>query len=41
MQFHDELLKLGPIPVELLRATLLDQPITPDYTTQWKFNAGH
>jgi len=41
MQFHDELLKLGPIPVEMLRATLLDQPIAPDYTTQWKFNAGH
>ena len=40
MAFHDELLKLGPVPVELLRATLLELPLTPDYTTQWKFDGG-
>ena len=38
MHFHDALLKLGPIPVELLRASLLDLPLTPDYTAQWKFD---
>ena len=38
MQFHDALLKLGPIPVELLRASLLDLPLTPDFTAKWKFD---
>lgn len=38
-QFHDTLLKLGPIPVELLRASVLDLPLTPDYSAQWKFDA--
>jgi hypothetical protein len=40
VQFHDALLKLGPIPVELLRASLLDLPLTPDYAAQWKFDGG-
>ena len=39
-QFHDELLKLGPVPVELLRANLLDLPLMPDYKTQWRFDGG-
>jgi len=39
-QFHDALLKLGPVPVELLRANLLDLPLMPDYKTQWKFDGG-
>ena len=38
LQFHDALLKLGPIPVELMRASVLNLPLTPDYTTQWKFD---
>ena len=37
-QFHDALLKLGPIPVELMRASVLNLPLTTDYTTQWKFD---
>ncbi len=37
--FHDTLLHLGPIPVELLRASLLKQPLTPDFKTTWKFDA--
>jgi uncharacterized protein (DUF885 family) len=39
-QFHDAILKFGPIPVELIRASLLQQPLTPDYRTQWKFDDG-
>ncbi len=39
-QFHDALLKLGPVPVELLRANLLDLPLMPEYKTQWKFDGG-
>lgn len=38
MQFHDALLKLGPIPVELLRTSVLGLPLKPDYTAQWKFD---
>ena len=38
-QFHDALLKLGPIPVELARASLLQQPLSPAFKTQWRFDA--
>jgi uncharacterized protein (DUF885 family) len=38
MQFHDAILKLGPLPVELLRAALIKAPLTADYQTQWKFD---
>ena len=37
-QFHDAILKLGPIPVELIRASLIKQPLAPDFKTQWKFD---
>jgi uncharacterized protein (DUF885 family) len=37
-QFHDAVLKLGPIPVELIRASLLRQALPPDFKTQWKFD---
>ena len=36
-QFHDAILKLGPIPVELIRASLLKEPLPPGFKTQWKF----
>jgi len=39
-QFHDTVLTLGPIPVELVRASLNDLPLTADYAAQWKFDAG-
>jgi len=39
-QFHDAVLTLGPIPVELIRASLLKQPLKADFKTQWKFDAG-
>ncbi|HEY2572761.1 MAG TPA: DUF885 family protein [Verrucomicrobiaceae bacterium] len=40
-EFHDEILKLGPIPVELIRASLLRQSPGADFKTQWKFDAGN
>lgn len=36
-EFHDSLLKLGPIPVELVRASLLGLPLEPGTRTTWKF----
>jgi uncharacterized protein (DUF885 family) len=36
-QFHDAILKGGPMPVELVRARLMGQPLTRDYTPRWKF----
>lgn len=36
-QFADAVLHEGPMPIELLRADLENLPLTPDYTTQWKF----
>jgi uncharacterized protein (DUF885 family) len=36
-EFHDEVLRLGRLPVELIRAELLSLPLTPGYRTQWRF----
>lgn len=36
-EFHDAVLRENSIPIELLRAKLLKQELTPGYTTQWKF----
>jgi hypothetical protein len=36
-QFHDALLKEGPIPIELIRARLANQSLTKDYRSQWRF----
>ncbi|MCH7871695.1 MAG: DUF885 domain-containing protein [Planctomycetes bacterium] len=36
-EFHDAILKLGAIPGEMLRASLVDVPLTPDYEPQWQF----
>lgn len=38
-QFHDDILHLGPIPIELVRASLIKQPLTHDFKTSWKFDA--
>ncbi|UCE42292.1 MAG: DUF885 family protein [Candidatus Aminicenantes bacterium] len=35
--FHDAALREGSIPVELLRAKMIDQELIPDFTAQWKF----
>jgi uncharacterized protein (DUF885 family) len=36
-EFHDAVLQGGPMPIELVRARLLELPLTPDYATRWKF----
>ena len=36
-EFHDRILRLGRIPVEMVRATLLDLELTRDYPTTWRF----
>ncbi len=36
-EFHDALLHEGPMPIELLRADLTREKLTPDYATNWKF----
>ena len=35
--FHDRLVKLGPIPVDLIRHSYLDTKLTADYQSSWKF----
>lgn len=35
--FHDAILKENGIPIEMVRALLTDQDLTPDYTPSWKF----
>jgi hypothetical protein len=39
-QFHDQILQGGRMPVEMVRAMLLKQPLPKDYRTSWKFYAG-
>lgn len=36
-QFHDAVIKENLIPVEMIRATLINQPLTRDFSTSWKF----
>lgn len=36
-EFHDRILRLGRIPVELVRATLLELEPRPDYPVSWRF----
>jgi uncharacterized protein (DUF885 family) len=35
--FHDAILQGGSIPVELVRARLMNTPLTRDYAAQWRF----
>lgn len=37
-QFHDAVLRAGPIPLELLRAELLGLKLTPDFPVTWRFD---
>jgi hypothetical protein len=39
-QFHDAILREGSIPVELVRARLIGQPLSRDFATTWKFYEG-
>jgi uncharacterized protein (DUF885 family) len=36
-QFHDAILSLNAMPVEMVRAILTQQPLTEDYKTNWRF----
>ncbi len=36
-QFHDAVIQLNAMPVEMVRAILTNQPLTENFTTSWKF----
>ena len=36
-EFHDAILQENGIPVEMIRAKLLKQPLTRDFQPTWKF----
>ena len=36
-EYHDTVLQGGRMPVEMVRARLIDQPLTRDFRTQWRF----
>ncbi len=36
-QFHDAVMRENSLPVEFVRATLTNQPLTRNYSTQWRF----
>jgi uncharacterized protein (DUF885 family) len=36
-EFHDAVLRQGPMPVEMLRLALSGQPPAPGYRTSWRF----
>ncbi len=36
-QFHDTILRQGEMPIELMRASMLDLPLSPDYKALWTF----
>jgi uncharacterized protein (DUF885 family) len=37
IEFHDTILKLNSIPIEMVRASLTNQPLTAEFTSSWKF----
>ena len=40
-QFHDTILHEGPMPIEMLRADMEGNKLTPDFQTTWKFYGDH
>ncbi|NIJ51247.1 DUF885 family protein [Dyadobacter arcticus] len=36
-QFHEAIMKENNMPIEMVRATLINQPLKPDFKTKWKF----
>jgi uncharacterized protein (DUF885 family) len=36
-QFHDSIMHLNCMPVEMIRSILTDQPLTTDFKTSWRF----
>lgn len=39
-EFHDAVLRLGPIPVDMVRVSLMNAPLTRDYKSNWRFYPG-
>ena len=35
--FHDAILKENNIPVEMVRSILINQPLTKDFSSSWRF----
>ncbi len=35
--FHDAILKMNAIPVEMVRASLTKQPLNAGFVSNWKF----
>ncbi len=35
--FHDQIMQLNAMPVEMIRAILMEQPLTKNFQTSWKF----
>jgi uncharacterized protein (DUF885 family) len=36
-QFHDSIMHLNSMPVEMIRSILTNQPLNRDFSTSWKF----
>jgi len=36
-EFHDRILRGGPIPIELVRASLTAEALPKDHRTSWRF----
>jgi uncharacterized protein (DUF885 family) len=39
-QYHDRVLQANMMPIELLRALITDQQVSPDFKTSWRFYEG-
>jgi hypothetical protein len=37
LDFHDAILKMNAIPVEMMRASLTKQPLDAGFVSNWKF----
>ena len=40
-EFHDRVMQENNIPIEMLRASILEQKVTPDFKTSWRFYESH
>ena len=36
-QFHDAIMQMNSMPVEMVRAILTNQPLSKDFKTNWRF----
>ena len=37
-KYHDRVMRVGSMPIEMLRNLLLESPVSENYRTQWKFS---